>query len=26
VNFTPAQKRDDPCEAMRGRGPKQPTT
>jgi uncharacterized iron-regulated protein len=26
VNFTRAQKRDDPCEAMRGRGPKQPTT
>ena len=26
VNFTAAQKRDDPCEAMRGKGPKPPTT
>ncbi len=26
VNITPAQKRDDPCEAMRGKGPKPPTT
>jgi uncharacterized iron-regulated protein len=26
VDFTPAQKRDDPCEAMRGKGPKSPTT
>ena len=26
VNFTPAQQRDDPCEAMRGNGPKPPTT
>jgi uncharacterized iron-regulated protein len=26
VNFTPAQKRDDPCEAMRGKGQKPPTT
>jgi uncharacterized iron-regulated protein len=26
VNFTAAQKRDDPCEAMRGKGPKPPAT
>jgi uncharacterized iron-regulated protein len=26
VNFTAAQKRDDPCEAMRGKVPKPPTT
>jgi uncharacterized iron-regulated protein len=26
VNFTPAQKREDPCEAMRGKGAKQPST
>lgn len=26
VNFTPAQKRDDPCEAMRGKEPKPPST
>jgi uncharacterized iron-regulated protein len=26
VNFTAAQKRDDPCEAMRGKGPKPPTS
>ena len=26
LNFTPAQKRDDPCEAMRGKGVKPPTT
>jgi uncharacterized iron-regulated protein len=26
VNFTPAQKRDDPCEAMRGKEPKPPAT
>ena len=26
VTVTPAQKRDDPCEAMRGKGPKPPTT
>ena len=26
VTFTPVQKRDDPCEAMRGKGPKPATT
>ena len=26
LNFTPAQQRDDPCEAMRGKGVKPPTT
>jgi uncharacterized iron-regulated protein len=26
VNFTAAQKREDPCEAMRGKGPKLPAT
>ena len=26
VKFTPAQKREDPCDAMRGKGPKPPTT